>query len=203
MNARLGLRIGTLLAVVLLTLFALDRWRAQQEATEPLLWKQAYQASLWMPLRQRLLTLADVERVLGQGSLWMISADGEPTLVTRHSLESDGRQWLVQAAIGLDEPQTASLVEAQAWHPHKPDQAVSPAVGAALAQYPVERLSLMPAEPLKAVRIAATFGPADWHMPVEGGEAWVYGREGVLVSVSDDKAYSIMFGLRQDIPGGR
>ena len=200
MNARLGLRIGTLLAVILLTLFALDRWRAQQEATEPLLWKQKYQASLWMPLRERLLTLADVERVLGQGSLWMISADGEPKLVTRHAMESDGRQWLVQAAIALDEQQTASLVEAQAWHADMADQPVSPAVGAALAQYPVARLSLMPDEPLKTIRIVATLGPADWHMPVEGGEAWVYGREGVVVSVSDEQAHSIMFGLRQDIP---
>lgn len=201
MNARMGLRIGTLLAVVLLTLFALDRWRAEQEANDPLAWKQQYQASLWMPLRQRLLTLADVERVLGQGSLWMISADGEPKLVTRHSMESDGRQWGVQAVIALDEQQTASLVEAQAWQPDMPDQPVAPAVGAALAHYSVERLSLVPDEALKTVRIVATFGPADWHMPVEDGEAWVYGREGVVVSVSDEQAYSIMFGLRQDIPG--
>lgn len=202
MNARMVLRIGTLLAVVLLTLFALDSWRAEQEATEPLIWKHQYQASLWMPLRERLLTLADVERVLGPGSLWMISADGEPRLVTRHAMESDGQRWRVQAVIGLDEQQTASLVEAQAWQPDMPDQSVSPAVGAALAHYPVERLSLMPDEGLKAVRIVATFGPADWHMPVEEGEAWVYGREGVVVSVNDDQAYSIMFGLRQDLPGG-
>ncbi len=200
MNARLGLRIGTLLAVVLLTLFALDRWRAQQEANDPLAWKQQYQTSLWRPLRERLLTLSDVDRVLGQGHLWMISAEGEPKLASRHAMESDGQRWVVQAVIALDEQQTASLVEAQAWQPELPDQAVSSAVGAALAHYPVERLSLIPDEPLKSVRILATYGPADWHMPVEGGEVWVYGREGLVVSVSGEKAYSIMFGLRQDIP---
>lgn len=203
MNARLGLRIGTLLAVVLLTLFALDRWRAEQEANDPLAWKQQYQTSLWVPLRQRLLTLADVGRVLGQGELWMISADGEPALVSRHSIQSDGQHWLVQAVIALDEQQTDSLVEAQAWQPDMADQRVSPAVGTALAHYPVERLSLIPDEPLKTLRIVATFGPADWHMPVEQGEVWVYGRDGLVVSVSDEQAYSIMFGVRQDIPGGR
>lgn len=200
MNARLGLRIGTLLAVVLLTLLALDRWRAQQEASVPLAWKQQYQASLWLPLRERSLTLADVDRVLGQGYLWMISAEGEPRLASRHVMESDGQRWVVQAVIGLDEQQTASLVEAQAWQPDTPDQAVSSAMGAALAQYPVDRLSLIPDEPLKAVRVVATFGSADWHMPVADEEVWVYGREGLVVSVSGERAYSFMFGVRQDLP---
>ena len=198
MNARMGLRIGTLVAVVLLTLLALDRWRAEQEAGQPLAWKAAYEATLWAPLRERLLTLADVERTLGKGSLWMISADGEPRLVSRHPLDSDGQRWRLQAAIGLDQQRTASLVEAQAWQPDMADQAVSPAVAAALAQYPVERLSVMPEEPISTQKVMATFGVADWHMPVEGGEAWIYGRQGVVVSVSEGEAHSVMFGLRQE-----
>ena len=198
MNARMGLRIGTLLAVVLLSLFALDRWRAEQEGGQPLAWKQQYQSSLWTPVRERVLTLAEVGRILGEGSLWMISADGEPRLVSRHPLDSDGQRWRVQAVIGLDQQQTDSLVEAQAWQPDMPDQAVSPAVGAALAHYPVERLSLIPDKPLKLRDIESTFGPAELRMPVEVGEAWIYAREGVVVAVSDGQAHSIMFGLRED-----
>ena len=57
MNARLVLRVGTLLAVILLTLIALDRWRAQQEATQPLGWKPQYLGSLWTPMRNCSLTL--------------------------------------------------------------------------------------------------------------------------------------------------
>jgi len=199
MNARMGLRIGTLLAVVLLSLFALDRWRAAQESGQPLAWKQQYQPSLWTPVRERVLTLAEVGRILGDGSLWMISADGEPRLVSRHPLESDGQRWRVQAVIGLDEQQTDSLVEAQAWQPDMPDQAVSPAVGAALAQYPVERLSLIPEKPLGLGDIEATFGPVELRAPIgDGDEAWIYAREGVVVSVSGGKAHAIMFGLRQE-----
>ena len=48
MNARMVLRIGTLLAVVLLTLFALDSWRAEQEATGAADLETQYQTSLWM-----------------------------------------------------------------------------------------------------------------------------------------------------------
>ncbi|WP_185267593.1 hypothetical protein [Halopseudomonas xiamenensis] len=199
MNARMGVRIGTLVAVVLLSLLALDQWRAEQEQHgQPLAWKQQYQASLWTPVRERVLTLAEVGRILGEGSLWMISADGEPRLVSRHPLDSDGQRWRVQAVIGLDQQQTDSLVEAQAWQPDMPDQAVSPAVGAALAQYPVERLSLLPEKPLRLRDIEATFGPAELRMPVEVGEAWIYAREGVVVAVSDGQAHSIMFGLRED-----
>lgn len=200
MNARMGLRIGTLLAVVLLSLLALDRWRAEQEANQGqvLVWKQQYQSSLWTPLRERLLTLAEVKRILGDGQLWMISADGEPKLVSRHPLDSDGQRWRVQAVIGLDQQQTDSLVEAQAWQPDMRDQPVSAAVGVALAEYLVERLSLIPEQPLTLPTIIATFGQADWQMPVDAGEAWIYGREGVVVSVSGDEAHSIMFGLRQE-----
>lgn len=198
MNARLGLRIGTLLAVVLLTLISLDRWRAHQEATQPLGWKPQYQSNLWTPLREGTLTLEQVVRVLGDGGLWMISADGEPRLVSRHSLESDGQHWRAQATVELDQQQTDSLVQAQAWYADMPDQPVSAEVGKALAQYPVVRLGLTPANALKLPRITATFGAADWQMPVEGGEAWIYGREGVVVSVGDEQAHAIMFGLRQD-----
>lgn len=198
MTARMGLRIGTLVAVVVLTLLALDRWRAEQEAGTPLAWRQAYELSLWLPLRERRLTLVEVERTLGRGSLWMISADGEPRLVSRHPLESDGQRWRVQAVIGLDERRIASLVAAQAWRPHMADQAVVPAVADALAQYPVERISVMPERAVRAQTMVATFGVADWHMPVDGGEAWVYGRQGVVVSVSEGEALSVMFGLRQE-----
>lgn len=201
MKGRMGLPIGTLLAVGLLVWLALDGWGEQdqqpQEGT-PLTWKQQYQASLLQPLQDRLLTLADVGRTLDEGRLWMISADGEPKLVSRHALESDGQRWQVQAVIGLDQQQTASLVEAQAWQPDRVDQPVSPSVGTALAQYPVERLSLIPEQPLNLATISATFGPADWQMPVEAGEAWIYVREGVAVSVSGEEAYSIMFGLRPE-----
>lgn len=198
MNARLVLRIGTLVAVTVLTLLALDRWRAEQEAGQPLAWNAAYETSLWAPLREQQLTLADVARVLGDGSLWMISADGEPRLVSRHPLDSDGQRWRVQAVIGLDGQRTASLVEAQAWQPDMADQPVSPALAAALAPYPVERLSMMPEQPISAQKVVATFGVADWHMPVDDGQAWIYGRRGVVVSVSEGQAYSVMFGLRQD-----
>lgn len=198
MNARLGLRVGTLLAVILLTLIALDRWRAQQEATQPLGWKPQYQGSLWTPMGNGSLTLEQLMLVLGEGSLWMISADGEPRLVTRHLLESDGQQWQVQASIELDPQQTESLVRAQAWYADMPDQPVAAEVGKTLGQYPIARLSLIPEQPLKPVRITATFGNPDWQMPVEQGEAWIYGREGVVVSVADEQAWSIMFGLRQE-----
>lgn len=199
MNARMGLRIGTLLAVVLLSLLALDRWRAQQEAEQPLAWKQQFQASLWAPLRAQRLSLAEVGQVLGDGSLWMISADGEPKLVSRHPLDADGQRWRVQAVIGLDQQGTASLVQAQAWQPGMADQPVSAEVGVALAGYPVERLSLIPESPLALQRILATFGPADWHMPVnDTNEAWIYARDGVVVSVGDQRAHAIMFGLRHE-----
>ncbi|NLC02362.1 MAG: hypothetical protein GX789_13990, partial [Pseudomonas formosensis] len=64
--------------------------------------------------------------------------------------------------------------------------------------YPVARLSLIPEQPLKPVRIIATFGQPDWQMPVEQGEAWIYAREGVVVAVGEEQAHSIMFGLRAE-----
>ncbi|MFA5679602.1 MAG: hypothetical protein WC953_14570 [Pseudomonas sp.] len=198
MKARWAVRIGTLVAVVLLTLVALDDWRESEEASTPLVWKQQYQSSLFLPLRERSLTLAEVSRTLGEAGLWLVSADGEPRLVSRYSLDSDGQRWQVQAAIELDQQQTAGLVDAQGWQADMADQPISPAVGEALAHHSVARLSLMPEQPLTLLRIAATFGSADWQMPVGGGEAWIYGREGVVVSVANGQAHSIMFGLRQD-----
>lgn len=201
MNARTGLRIGTWLGVVVVCVFAFAKWQAAQEADRPqqLAWQQTYQQNLWAPVQQRTLTLAGVERVLGQGSLWMISADGEPRLVSRHQLESDDRQWRLQAVIALDEQQTASLVEAQAWQPDSPDQAVSPAVGQALAAYLVDRISMIPDQPLTLGHIEGTFGPAEVRMPVSQGEAWIYPRQGVVVAVSDEQAHSIMFGLHEEL----
>lgn len=201
MNARTGLRVGTWLGVILLCFFAFGKWLGGQDGDRPeqLAWKQTYQENLWAPVQQRTLTLAGVERVLGEGSLWMISADGEPRLVSRHQLESDDRQWRVQAVIGLDEQQTASLVEAQAWQPGSPDQAVSPAVGQALAAYLVERISMIPDQPLTLGHIEGTFGPVEVRMPVSEGEAWIYPRQGVVVAVSDGQAHSIMFGLHEEL----
>lgn len=198
MNPRMKLPIGTLLAVALLVWLALSDWGEEQAEAGPLAWKQEFQQSLLAPLREQTLTLSEVDRVLGTGQLWMISADDQPGLVSRYSLQSDGQHWQVQAAIELDQPQTESLVRAQAWSAGMPDQAVSPAIGEALAHYPVARLSLVPEQPLELQRITATLGNADWQMPVEAGEAWIYGREGAVVSVSNDQAYSIMFGLRRE-----
>lgn len=198
MNPRMKLPIGTLLAVALLVWLALSDWGEEQAEAGPLAWKQEFQQSLLAPLREQTLTLSEVDRVLGTGQLWMISADGEPRLVSRHPLDSEGQRWRVQATMELDQQQTASLVQAQAWSAGMPDQPVSPQLGKALGHYPVARLSLIPEEALELQRITATFGTADWQMPVEGGEAWIYGREGVVVSVADEQAHSIMFGLRQE-----
>lgn len=198
MNPRLALRVGTLLAAIVLTILALDQWWQEREATQPLSWQPEYQASLWAPLRNGSLTLGDLSAVLGEGRLWMISADGEPRLVSRHSLEAERQPWEVTASIALDPQQTASLVQARGWRADMPDQPVGTDIGRALADYPVERLSLIPEQPLKLVRIIATFGQPDWQMPVEQGQAWIYAREGVVVAVGEEQAHSIMFGLRAE-----
>ena len=191
--------VGTLLGLVVLCFFVFDNWRNGQDEPRQLAWKAQYQQSLWTPLHQRNLTLADVEKTLGEGSLWMISADGEPRLVSRHTVESDDLQWRAQAVIALDAQQTESLVEAQAWQPGSPDQSVNPAITAVLADYPVERISMIPDQPLALDYIQGTFGPAEVRMPVSQGEAWIYAREGVVVAVSDEQAHSIMFGLREEL----
>ena len=198
MNPRLALRVGTLLAAIVLTILALDQWWQEREATQPLSWQPEYQARLWAPLRNGSLTLGDLSAVLGEGRLWMISADGEPRLVSRHSLEAERQPWEVTASIALDPQQTASLVQARGWRADMPDQPVGTDIGRALADYPVERLSLIPEQPLKLVRIIATFGQPDWQMPVEQGQAWIYARQGVVVAVGEEQAHSVMFGLRAE-----
>ncbi|SDS94716.1 hypothetical protein SAMN05216198_3227 [Halopseudomonas litoralis] len=190
--------VGTLLAVIVLCFFAFGNWLAGQDEPQQLAWKEQYQQSLWTPLQQRGLTLADVGRALGEGSLWMISADGEPRLVSRHTVESDDRQWRAQAVIALDSQQMESLVEAQAWQPGSPDQSVNPAISTTLAGYPVERISMIPHQPLELRYIQGTFGPVEVRMPVNQGEVWIYAREGVVVAVSDEQAHSIMFGLHDE-----
>ena len=189
---------GTLLGVVVLCFFVFDNWRTGSDEPQQLAWKEQYHQSLWTPLQQRELTLADVGRTLGEGSLWMISADGEPRLVSRHTVESDDLQWRAQAVIGLDVQQMESLIEAQAWQPGAPDQSVNPAIRTVLAGYPVERISMIPDQPLALGYIQGTFGPVEVRMPVSQGEAWIYAREGVVVAVSDEQAHSIMFGLREE-----
>lgn len=196
MKPKQTLGLGTLLGVMVLCAFVFSDWLAKPEEPQQLAWKAHYQKSLWTPLQQRSLTLAEVGRALGNGDLWMISADGEPRLVSRHAVESDGRQWRAQAVIALDMQQTDTLVKAQAWQPGSPDQRVTPAMGAALAGYPVERISMTPDQPLELRYIQNTFGPADVRMPVSQGEAWIYAREGVVVAVTAEQAHSIMFGLR-------
>lgn len=201
MTTRMALRMGTIFAAVVLGFFALGNWMSEQGSPRPLDWHSEYNDRLWAPLQQGTLTLAQVDATLALGALWMISADGEPLLVSRYPLESDGQMWRVQAVIKLDDQRTASLVEAQAWIPGMRDQAVSPALAASLAGQPVERMSMIPAEPVDVLRIQGTFGNPDVRMEVgEGNQAWVYSRAGVVAAVSDEEVHSIMFGLRGEQP---
>jgi hypothetical protein len=102
--------------------------------------------------------------------------------------------------IKLDGQRTDSLVQAQDWTAGMRDQSVSPSVGAALSGESVERISLIPSEPVDVKRIVATLGQPDMRMDVSAGnQAWVYGRVGAVVAVSGEQAHSIMFGLQ----GGR
>ena len=195
---RLGM--ATLFSVIVIALFALGSWvmeRSDKEA-KPLEWQATYEARLWAPLRAGNLTLADVEGVMGQrGELWMISADGEPQLVSRHSVQSDDADWRLQAVISLDDQRMDSLMAAQDWKADMVDQSVSPSVGVALVGQPVERMSLTPYEPVETQRIIATLGEPDMRMEVSGDDqAWVYGRAGVVVAVTGEQAHSIMLGLR-------
>ena len=198
MSPRLGIRLVTIFSAVILAFFLLGDWLARRDAPQPLEWYGTYREALWQPLQQRSLTLGKADETLGRGHLWMISADDQPALVSRYNLESDDRLWQAQAVIGLDAAEMESLVEAQAWEPGIADQPVSPAVGEALSDRKILRMSMIPIEPLELKRIEGTFGGAEVRMPVSEGEAWVYPRIGAVVAVGEDEAYSIMFGLRDD-----
>lgn len=198
MNTRMALRVGTLLGVVVLSFFALGKWMVAQKEPSPLAWYAQYQSSLWQPLQQHELTLGQVTELLPAGSLWLISADGEPRLVSRHNVTSDGQQWLVQAVIDLNPLQTASLTQALDWLPGTPDQPVNPAIAEKLAAHSVERISMIPDEPVELRYIEGTFGPAEVRMGGIG-EVWLYARQGVVVAISDELATSVMFGIRDRI----
>lgn len=196
MNTRMAVRVGTLLGVVALAFFALGKWMVSQGEPQPLAWKTEYQDSLWEPLQERSLTLGAVRQVLPDGRLWLISAENEPRLVNRHRIHSDGQQWRAQAVIALDQEQLDSLVAALQWQPGTPDQPVNPAIAEAMTDYSIERISMIPQEPVDLQYILGTFGPVEVRMPVDVGEAWIYGGQGVVVAVNDDLAVSIMFGIR-------
>ncbi len=198
MNTRMVFRIGSLLGVVALSFFALGQWMISQKEPSPLAWYAEYQASLWQPLQAHELTLGEVAEVLPEGSLWLISADGEPRLASRYSIASDGQQWHIQAVIELDQQQTASLVQAQGWLPNRPDQPVNPAIAESLAAHQIERISMIPDEPVELRYIEGTFGPVEVRL-ASVGEVLVYARQGVIVAVSDELATSIMFGVRDRI----
>lgn len=196
MSLRMGVRTLTILVVVALGFFALGSWMGQHGEPGEVHWHGEYQDSLWQPLQRQTLTLAGVDAVLGTGSLWLINAENAPVLVSRYPLESDGQNWRVQAVIGLDSEQTETLVRAQAWTPESPEQAVSPGVAAALAGRPVQRISLVPEEPLDVLNFLGSLGNPTMRMDVgDARQAWVYPEQGAVVAVSDDQAHSFMFGL--------
>ncbi|MFO7704790.1 MAG: hypothetical protein R6V43_06610 [Halopseudomonas sp.] len=200
MTFRPRLGMATLFSVIVIGLFALGSWIMDKSDAqpEPLEWRASYEERLWAPLRDGNLTLGDVVAVMGQtGELWMISADGEPQLVSRHVIQSDGADWRMQAVINLDQPRMDSLKVAQDWKAGMADQSVPPAVAAALVGQAVERMSLTPFQPIDTQRIIATLGEPDMRMEVSGDDqAWVYGRAGLVVAVTGEQAFSIMFGLR-------
>ena len=148
MTRRQGVRLATLFTVVILAFYAFGYWQSRPEAPEPMQWQERYQANLLTPLHEQQLTLGDAGAVLGHGTLWMISSEGEPLLVSRYTMESDDLSWRVQAVIGLTPEQTESLVQAQAWQPELPDQPINSAVGDALKDRKIVRLSLIPNEPM-------------------------------------------------------
>lgn len=198
MSPRMGIRLVTIGSAVVLAFFLLGDWLARQDAPEPLSWYDTYGETLWQPLQERSLTLGQADETLGRGHLWMISADGQPALVSRYNLESDDRLWQAQAVIGLGEAEMDSLVEAQAWEAGMRDQPVAPAVGEALADREILRMSMIPVEPIDLEFIEGTFGNPEVRMPVTEGEAWVYPRAGAVVAVGETEAFSIMFGLRDE-----
>lgn len=200
MTFRPRVGMATLFSLVVIGLFLLANWAMNRPdaQAQPLSWNATYEARLWAPLREGTLTLADVDGVMGQrGELWMISADGEPQLVSRYLLQSDGIDWRLQAVISLDEQRMQSLIAAQDWRADMVDQSVSPSVGVALVGQPVERMSLTPYGGLDASRVVATFGEPDMRMEVSGDDqAWIYARAGIVAAVTGEQAHSIMFGLR-------
>lgn len=196
MNRSLGFPLATLLAVVVTAFFALGYYFSRGETADPLQWYEEYQASLWQPLRQQELQLGDVSRVLGPGQLWMISAEGEPALVSRYRLETDGQTWRAQATVELVGEQMESLIVAQDWQPDMYDQPLSTEVARALTDYPIVRMSMQPEEPIDTHQVSSSLGNPDMRLDIAGGETWIYHRSGVAVAVTGEEAHSIMFGLR-------
>ncbi|MEH6567148.1 MAG: hypothetical protein V7756_17630 [Halopseudomonas sp.] len=203
MTRQQGVRLATLLSVLILGFFAFGFWLSKPQQGEPMQWRAAYEESLWKPLQRQQLTLADASAALGHGTLWMISSEGQPLLVSRYTLESDDLSWRAQAVLKLTPQQRDSLVAAQAWEPGLPDQPINSSVADALQDQPVLRMSLIPSEPLPLSDVQNTLGNPELRMPVgeEGEEAWVYPRSGAVVAVDAEQAYSIMFGLREDLKG--
>ena len=199
MTRRQGVRLATLFTVVILAFYAFGYWQSKPAAPEPMDWYGQYQESLFNTLQAERLTMADTGAELGHGTLWMISSEGEPLLVSRYTLESDDLSWRAQAVIALTPEQTDSLVQAQAWQPDLPDQPISSAVGDALKDRKVVRLSMIPNEPMSLAQVQGTFGNPDLRLPVSEGEAWVYPKVGAVVAVGEEQAHSIMFGLREDL----
>ena len=199
MSLRRGVRTLTILVVVVLGFFALGSWMAKQNQPGEMQWHTEYQASLWQPLHQQTLTLAGVDAALGLGSLWLVNTDNQPLLVSRYPLESDGLHWRVQAVISLDSGQTESLVRAQDWTVNSPERPLSSDVSAALAGRRVQRISLIPEEPVDVLSFQGSLGNPAVRMDVgDGRQAWVYPEQGAVVAVSDDEAHSIMFDPRGD-----
>lgn len=202
MTRQQGVRLATLLSVVILAFFAFGFWLSKPQQGDAMQWRTTYEENLWAPLQRQQLTLGDASEALGHGTLWMISSDGEPLLVSRYTLDSDGLSWRAQAVLKLTPQQRDSLVQAQAWEPGVPDQPINSSVAESLKDQPVLRLSLIPSEPLALSDVQSTMGNPDLRLPVsEGEEAWVYPKIGAVVAVGEEQAHSIMFGLRDDLSG--
>lgn len=199
MDIRRGVRIATLLSVVLLAFFVMGRWMGSYDALKPLDWSQNYADSLWQPLQDQRLQLGDLAPAAGEGRLWLISADDQPLLVSRHHLRSDGQSWRLQAVVGLELAQLDSLVQAQAWQPGMRDLPLDAALGMPLAQQPILRLSMIPEQPVDLRYVQGSWGNPDMRLELgEGDQAWVYAKQGLVVAVSGEDAHSMMFGLREE-----
>ena len=199
MDIRRGVRIATLLSVVLLAFFVMGRWMGSYDALKPLDWSQNYADSLWQPLQDQRLQLGDLAPAAGEGRLWLISADDQPLLVSRHHLRSDGQSWRLQAVVGLELAQLDSLVQAQAWQPGMRDLPLDAALGMPLAQQPILRLSMIPEQPVELRYVQGSWGNPDMRLELgEGDQAWVYAKQGLVVAASGEDAHSMMFGLREE-----
>lgn len=196
MSRSFGFPLVTLLSVVIAAFFALGYYFSRGETGDPLQWHEQYQVSLWQPLREQTLRLDDVSRVLGPGQLWMISAEGEPALVSRYQLDTDGQTWRAQATVELVDAQMQSLIVAQNWQADMHDQPLSSEVAQALGDYPIVRMSMQPQTPIAVAQVISSLGNPDMRLDIAGGETWIYQRSGAAVSVSNEEAHSIMFGLR-------